>query len=288
MRTYLLLHLLVTMLPSAYTSTVWSDAEKDCISVCEESIWVGFSAYGLPTNPLEYFSKFITERNSVLEKHYELTESNENILAPTKHSLQLLNGIFLDFKLLSDTTLKLVMSYKAAENYLHKIPVVPISSSRPIRDANLTEHETFSFYLKETNTELVLFNECGILQQPIYQDRYRGTMPGPVGNVLIFSQNNCIYILKKLGPDAVLVLVLDEAFSTAAFPVANFKKIAKQAAAAYHNLCIQQIFLFFVFCGCLAVVIKFVKLRVARRKKNCYRKQSKLKDLHNSTLASKI
>ena len=109
-------------------------------------------------------------------------------------------------------------------------------------------------------------------------------MPGPIMNVLIFSQNGCIYILKKLGPNSVLMLVIDEAFSTAAFPVANFKKIAKQAAAAYRNLCIQQIFLLFVFYGCLAVMLKFVKGQVAKRKKSCYRKKDRLKYLNSSTI----
>ena len=203
-----------------------------------------------------------------LEKYYQLLLSSNKPL-----STQFMNGLLIEGILVGDETVRITISYIPEENLLHKYPIEHIGSLHPIVDEN--NEYVLNFFQRDTGSVLKITIPSFFVDKEVHLGRGEGSIPGPIGTVLIFAQKKVVYILKKLGPDQVKLLIFTNDFSTEDMPRSrkkvNRKPITNLPNSTFKEVSLTQISGLLVFIGALMALVKFIRRKLAARKKRIHK-----------------
>ena len=215
----------------------------------------------------------LTTKALKLEKYYQLQHSAKNIVAPLSCTIPLMNGLLIEGILVGDETVRITISYIPEENLLHKYPIEHIGSLHPIVDEN--NEYVLNFFQRDTGSVLKITIPSFFVDKEVHLGRGEGSIPGPIGTVLIFAQKKVVYILKKLGPDQVKLLIFTNDFSTEDMPRSrkkvNRKPITNLPNSTFKEVSLTQISGLLVFIGALMALVKFIRRKLAARKKRIHK-----------------
>ena len=175
----------------------------------------------------------------------------------------------------SAVDLQLEFSYDHAKNMAFGKTLVIIPSTKPIivpvdENANLV----LSFYQKGTGGTIILEPIDWFEEQSVSQALFNGVLPGDIGSIQIYEQNHRTFILKKVSSSQVLGMTFGNEYSTKALgdsfinPIRNSNNNRTRLQSSNSQFqWLQEIIPFICVAGVFALTAKFVRRRLAERRR---------------------
>ena len=252
------------------------------LALVDYSLMIKGGRYLLTTPLKPIFTELIAKKKLKIETNYELICTEELKYMPLSYKAQLTNGFLVETVLQAHRTLQVTLTYIPEENLLYQSPIENILPSHSIYDAN--NRNALNFFQRATGKVLTITTTkllCPRGRNNFSQVDATGTIPGLDGTILIFSQRNVIYILKKLGSNAVKLLCFSDIYSTINMPrpkktiesqVKKFKSTAL-LKGSYNEVAFLHISCTLMFAVILGLLAKFVNRQLASRRRRLRRRR---------------
>ena len=224
---------------------------------------------GIPNIP-SIMSAFCATNDRTDDAIYgKVSSVNNEYNFGSKYYCDLLNGIKVEFSVSSTNDIELALKYDGKKNTLQwpGVKVIPQASTRPIQKFDkVSRKTTFEFYDKPSGTKFVLEVPFAYkIFEVLFQLNAHGWIPGEIGQIMVFSQKNEIFVVKKLSETECTLLKIPSNCNTSNFKISKSKRLRHRGPLHAHQKEYNIIFCSF-FLTTLALIARWSLLNKKNRK----------------------